>query len=78
MDGKRQEYVYMYKCRLCGELYRGMHFTSDRVDAIMRICTIIRDGSYTFGMTVTQTDMHRCNDGNLGIADLQGVRVINP
>lgn len=76
MAAEKVDYGYVFKCRLCGELKASPCFYAERTEALMRLLRIVNEGSCTNGFTVTDTDIHSCANGDIGISDLQGVRVI--
>jgi hypothetical protein len=78
MADKKVDYGFVYKCRLCGELKTNPRFYAERNEALTRLLNIMLHGSYTNGFTVTDTDVHTCANGDIGISDLQGIRVITP
>lgn len=73
----KQDFYYIYKCRLCGKLVKNISFYTTRTWAVTRLLTILRDGSYTSGSTVTLTDIHSCANGMIGITDLQGISPVD-
>lgn len=76
MSDKKADYGYVFKCRLCGELKVNPRFYTERTEALMRLLQIVNEGSSHNGFAVTDTDLHSCANGDIGISDLQGVRVI--
>jgi hypothetical protein len=76
MAAEKVDYGYVFKCRLCGKLKASPRFYAERNEALTRLLDIMQHGSCTNGFTVTDTDIHSCTNGDIGISDLQGVRVI--
>lgn len=65
------DYKFEYKCRLCGEVFSPCGTGSKQVahDTIINLlCGIERQ--------VSMHHFHMCNADDMGIADLQGVRVV--
>lgn len=76
MADEKVDYGYVFKCRLCGELHTNPRFYALRNEALTRLLDIMLHGSSNNGFVVTDTDVHSCANGDIGISDLQGVRVI--
>ena len=76
MDNEKVDYGYMFKCQLCGELKANPRFYAERTEALRRLLQIVNERSSHNGFAVTDTDTHSCANGDIGISDLQGVRVI--
>ena len=60
-----------YKCRRCGEIKGSAHVPN----CLLALSSINAKGitPREWGMQMGITDIHNCNDGNLGISDLIGV-----
>ena len=76
MADEKVDYGYVFKCRLCGELKASPIFYAERNEALTKLLDIMLHGSSHNGFAVTDTDIHSCANGDIGISDLQGVRVI--
>ena len=61
--------ILVYKCRRCGETFNGVHAPDAFVCLIHLMIGIKQPWS---GNPVEKDDIHRCNDGNLGIGDIIG------
>lgn len=72
------EYRAIYKCRLCGEEFKGSATTNIDI-AIKNMLNV------TFGYEIKQWNeapvseifMHSCKDGSLGLADFLGFRKVD-
>lgn len=63
-------YYAIYKCRLCGKEYDRA--SAPNVDTVVRhFKVLIGHGAKEF-MQVEKTDMHKCVNGDFGLADFQG------
>lgn len=68
----------MYRCRLCGTLYRGPHHPENAVRVVLQVLHRSQRGD---AMTVRPTDVHTCKPPHgpaIGIADFVGVRPEGP
>lgn len=67
------EYISTYKCRLCGKVFAcGKTYTEDEsLKKIVKSCTIL-----PLFPTDTGNIPHGCEDGSIGIADLQGFKKV--
>lgn len=64
----------MYKCRICGEVKQGPTGYFTIIDAVMILLDLQTEFTvHRAGTTVSNTDLHNCKDGSLGVADLIGV-----
>lgn len=63
------DYKFEYKCRLCGEVF-SPSFTGSRKIAHDAIIALLCDTD----RQVPMYHFHMCNENDMGIADLQGVR----
>ncbi len=63
---------YKHKCRRCGEIFGDIH--SGGMWAMGFLLNCIRDGVHKGdGGQVSMIEVHCCEDGSLGVADLIGV-----
>lgn len=70
--------AYMYKCRICGQIQEGSTGYFSIIDACIILNELTTSESvYKAGASVSRTDLHNCEDGSLGIADLIGVQNVN-
>lgn len=66
-------YTYKYKCRLCGEVHQGAS-TTNRDAAMSGVIETSMTGSCTkHGIPVAMIEIHACENGSIGVTDLQGV-----
>ena len=76
-NGRIIEYWGTYKCRLCGEkFYRKSTGDEDVAIKNMLIVTVGYEMPKYMGTPVTETTMHSCKDGSLGLADFMGFRKV--
>lgn len=70
MEGKMKGGFLKYKCRRCGEIEGSVHVPC----CLVALSNINTNGKTPreWGMQIGITDIHSCNDGNLGISDLIG------
>ena len=64
----------LYKCRHCGEIDGTTHTPQ----AMATIIWLLRDTPLPQewgGMPVNKTDLHYCNDGQIGVCDLIGAKL---
>lgn len=69
------EYRAIYKCRLCGEEFESAVTTRENI--AMKHMVIVTTGyksTENIGTPVTETSMHSCKDGSMGLADFLGFR----
>lgn len=67
-------YKAIYKCRLCGEVYTGIHMESGDVTHLC-MTELVAGIRGTIPGAPTITDTHHCGGdhaGALGLADFQG------
>lgn len=64
----------LYKCRLCGEEYQDSRtFPGDLNQLTAHVVRLDEDGGYYLnGHSISITESHICDDGNVGIAELRG------
>ena len=65
--------VYKYRCRLCGNLHNGAIGNFSYIDGQI-VLMELRDTSsvYRPGASISRNAFHLCDDGGLGISDIQG------
>ena len=68
------DYKFEYKCRLCGKVFYPCLTGSKALAHSTIIDLISRNPVYHQG--VYKETFHLCNDGDMGVADLQGVKEI--
>lgn len=61
----------LYKCRLCGQVEKNPH-APDCITALMVCMGIVEIPSSWFGPKPAMIDIHHCDTGRTGIADLIG------
>jgi len=65
-----------YKCRLCGEVYSDTKGGEKPCrDGVMHAVCPAVPWSHSVGVPPSMTDLHHCNDKQVGVADLIGTRV---
>jgi hypothetical protein len=64
----------VYKCRLCGVEYTDpREFDYDINEMLVRLVGLDENMGYPLGgHSITITESHVCNTGNVGIAELKG------
>ena len=68
---------FQYKCRRCGQYYfnpEGSQEITERI--LMELVVFGKGGSSQTGGTVHLLECHRCEDGGLGLCDLQGLAIV--
>lgn len=71
------EYRAIYKCRLCGEEFESAVTTNaDIAIKHMLIMTVEYKAPEYIGTPITETSMHSCKDGSMGLADFLGFRKV--
>jgi hypothetical protein len=70
--------TFVYRCRLCGEEFGGLVGGTRVCEAAIIQLTIDpgKLASSPMGMAVGMFDPHHCEDGSMGIGDLQGARAL--
>jgi hypothetical protein len=68
---------FVYLCRLCGEMFGSTVGDHKICEGVLIQLTIDpgEPAAPPMGIAVTMTDLHQCEDGALGIGDLQGAVV---
>ena len=71
------EYRAIYKCRLCGEEYVSA-VTGNADIAIKHMVSVTSGYNPTeyIGATITETTMHSCKGGSMGLSDFLGFRKV--
>jgi hypothetical protein len=71
----KEDWVFVYKCRLCGETERNPFLFADRFEVIEIMVDIRINGSHqTPGCgAIRRTCLHACKNGGVGVSDLQGM-----
>ena len=71
------EYRAIYKCRLCGEEF-GSAKTGSADIAIKHMVSVTSWSKPTeyIGAPITETTMHSCKGGSMGLADFLGFRKV--
>jgi len=72
------EAQFEYRCRRCGKIYRNPCCSPELANWILIEITMNGSGGRTTkGGKVYLHTTHQCKDGGMGIADLQGYRIVN-
>ena len=69
-----------YKCRRCARVVEGQAFTreNDAHRALnWSVASMNRKGLADRSSEIVLLSTHRCEDGGMGVADLQGYRIVN-
>ncbi len=71
----KEDWAFVYKCRLCGETERNPFLFTDRFEVIEIMVAIRINGSHqTPGCgAIRRTCLHACKNGSVGVSDIQGV-----
>jgi hypothetical protein len=71
----KEDWAFVYKCRLCGETERNPFLFTDRFKVIEILVDIEINGSHktTHSGTIHETSLHTCKNGGVGISDIQGM-----
>jgi hypothetical protein len=71
----KEDWAFVYKCRLCGETERTPFLFTDRFKVIEIMVDIGINGSYNtqHSGAVHKTSLHTCENGGVGISDIQGM-----
>ncbi len=73
---EERDWAFVYKCRICGGLEHNPYFFARRHEASSKIVEININGRHVCPVhrsAVYPTSIHFCEDGSIGISDLQGV-----
>ena len=71
------EYRAIYKCRLCGEEFASaVTGNSDIAIKHMVGVTVGYNPTEYIGAPITETTMHSCKGGSMGLADFLGFRKV--
>ncbi len=75
MSETKEDWVFVYKCRLCGETECNPFLFISISNAIEILIDIEIIGSHktTHSGTMRQTSLHACKNGGVGVSDLQGM-----
>ncbi len=75
MSQTKEDWAFIYKCRLCGETERNPFLFTDRFKVIEILVDIEINGSHktTHSGTIHETSLHTCKNGGVGISDIQGM-----
>ena len=75
MRETKEDWAFVYKCRLCGETERNPFLFTDRFKVIEILVDIEINGSHktTHSGTIHETSLHTCKNGGVGISDIQGM-----
>ena len=72
------EYAATYKCRNCGQEFTACYIKDSPINILLILSdltiteiTYLGDG----GNSVSRTDLHRCENGDVGMANLIGFRL---
>ena len=69
------EYRAIYKCRMCGEEFVSA-VTRSADNAIKHMVSVTNGYGYNpteyIGASITETTMHSCKNGSMGLADFLG------
>jgi len=63
--------LLQYKCRRCGKIDKSTHVPN----VLQVLISVMNDYELPkewFGIPVTKTDIHHCEDGGAGVSDLIG------
>jgi hypothetical protein len=71
----KEDWAFVYKCRLCGETEHNPFLFTDRFKVIEILVDIEINGSHktTHSGTIHETSLHTCKNGGVGISDIQGM-----
>jgi hypothetical protein len=71
----KEDWAFVYKCRLCGETERNPFLFTERFKVIEILVDIEINGSHktTHSGTIHETSLHTCKNGGVGISDIQGM-----
>jgi hypothetical protein len=71
----KEDWAFVYKCRLCGETERNPFLFTDRFKVIEILIDIGINGSHetTHSGPIHETSLHTCKNGGVGVSDIQGM-----
>jgi hypothetical protein len=71
----KEDWAFVYKCRLCGETERNPFLFASYSEVIGILVDIEINGSHKtqHSGTVHQTSLHTCKNGGVGVSDIQGM-----
>jgi len=67
--------VYEYKCRRCGGIQDNTETAADDDRHWLILQNTMLDVPVSINDKLSETTLHRCEDGGMGVADLQGFRI---
>ena len=70
---------FQYKCRQCGAIEENPCTTSETGALMILNCALLGETPSSFnisGNPVTMTNTHPCGDGNVGVSDLVGYKIM--
>ena len=75
MSGTKEDWAFVYKCRLCGETERNPFLFTSIGRVIEILLDIETNGSHrtTHSGTMHETSLHTCKNGGVGVSDIQGM-----
>ena len=78
LDDKKYR-AFVYKCRMCG-VQEESFVTMTRLETIETLVKLEKSGlgADVKGGYISKTNMHFCENGDIGISDLQGISIITP
>jgi hypothetical protein len=75
MSKTKEDWAFVYKCRLCGETERNPFLFASYSEVIGILFDIETNGAHKtqHSGTVHQTSLHTCKNGGVGVSDIQGM-----
>jgi len=75
MSETREDWAFVYKCRLCGETERNPFLFADKFKVIEIMVDMGINGSHKTARSgaVHKTSLHTCKNGGMGVSDIQGM-----
>jgi transposase-like protein len=73
---KSKTAIYQYKCRMCGRTFDSSTESSGDTDIVDRVLVNSICRTANISDRVPMQVVHWCKDGNFGIADLAGARIV--
>ncbi len=66
---------FQYKCKLCGKINDSLG-TGEQYALLQTTQLILHGTTKTSGFPLTLLDLHNCKDGNTGISELIGYKIV--